>query len=114
MKQVGNVFDAEEVEAGFAAGAGTVVGGDAVGVGGGGGDTAIVVHEEGKTTSGGEFTRPLASMGVRARLAILARQRAVEEDAEVKAREEADYAKAKEEEAAQADVARSSERAEGV
>ena len=113
LKQVGNVFDAEEVEAGFEVGAGTVAQG-AVGGGGGVGDTAIVVHEEGKTTSGGEFTRPLASMGVRARLAILARQRAVEEDAEVKAREEADYAKAKEEEAAQADVARSSERAEGV
>ena len=92
---VGAVYDAHEVDVTFS------------GVGGGMAATAVG-DEAGasgeKLGAGGEFNRGLRGLGVKERLKILAAQRAIKEDEEVKRREEEDAVRAAEEAAAQASV----------
>ena len=92
---VGAVYDAHEVDVTFS--------------GVGGGMTATAVGDEAgasgeKLGAGGEFNRGLRGLGVKERLKILAAQRAIKEDEEVKRREEEDAVRAAEEAAAQASV----------
>lgn len=91
---VGAVYDAHEVDVTFSG-----VGGGAMAAAG---DEAAASGE--KLGAGGEFNRGLRGLGVKERLKILAAQRAIKEDEEVKRREEEDAVRAAEEAAAQASV----------